>query len=198
VEVATRHPEVSIHLGYAVLTCHMTDVNPYRMIGTASSKHRLEATGPKFISPGTRILTFLPWRRCVVAKSKLQKVNPVSLPHVKTTIILIWASKCVLTGPREARGTLTRSHAAPSVRSGRSQPGTGSDPAWGRNPTPDRGLSPTQCGRGSDHRQKVRAGLGRPPALAPNHLSSAPTCQGKHAQCNGHGPVSGARSSSRR
>jgi hypothetical protein len=36
------------------------DVSPYRMIGTASSKPHLEATGPEFKSPGGRILTFLP------------------------------------------------------------------------------------------------------------------------------------------
>jgi hypothetical protein len=52
------------------------DVSPYRMIGTASSKPRLEATGPELTSPDMRILTFLPWHRCVVVKSKLQKVNP--------------------------------------------------------------------------------------------------------------------------
>jgi hypothetical protein len=58
--VATRHSQVSTHLGYAVVTHRTTDVNLYHMIGTASSKHRLEATGPEFTSPGTRILTFLP------------------------------------------------------------------------------------------------------------------------------------------
>jgi hypothetical protein len=44
------------------------DVSPYRMIGTASSKPRLEATGPESTSPDTRILTFLPWRRYVVTE----------------------------------------------------------------------------------------------------------------------------------
>jgi hypothetical protein len=51
------------------------DVSPYRTIWTASSKPYLEATGPEFTSPRTRILTFVPWRRCIVAKSKLQNVN---------------------------------------------------------------------------------------------------------------------------
>jgi hypothetical protein len=50
--------------------CH-----PYCMIGTASSKPRLEATGPESTSLSTRMLTFLPWCRCVVTESKLRKVN---------------------------------------------------------------------------------------------------------------------------
>jgi hypothetical protein len=78
VEVVTRHSQVSTLPGYAVVTRCTTDVSPYRMIGTASSKSRLEATGPEFTSPDMRILTFLPWRRCVVAGSKLQKVNTES------------------------------------------------------------------------------------------------------------------------
>jgi hypothetical protein len=68
VKVATRHPQVSTRSGYAAVTHRMTDVSPYRMIGTASSKPHLEVTGPEFTSPGTRILTFLPWRRCVVTE----------------------------------------------------------------------------------------------------------------------------------
>jgi hypothetical protein len=54
------------------------DVSLYRTIGTASSKPRLEATGPEFTSPGTRILTFLPWHRCVIAENKLQILNTES------------------------------------------------------------------------------------------------------------------------
>jgi hypothetical protein len=65
--VTTDHPCLGVG-------CH--SVSPYRTIGTASSKPCLEATRPEFTSPGTRILTFLPWRRCIIAKSKLQKVNP--------------------------------------------------------------------------------------------------------------------------
>jgi hypothetical protein len=65
----------------------------YRTIETASSKPRLEAMGPKFTSSGTRILTFLPWRRCVIAESK----SHVNLPPVKTTIVLIRALKRILT-----------------------------------------------------------------------------------------------------
>jgi hypothetical protein len=53
----------------------MTDVSPYRRIGTASSKPHIEATGPEFTSPGGQILTFLPYHRCVVTENKLQKVN---------------------------------------------------------------------------------------------------------------------------
>jgi hypothetical protein len=54
------------------------DVSPYRTIETASSKPHLEATGLESTSPGTMILTFLSWRRCVVTESKLQKVNAES------------------------------------------------------------------------------------------------------------------------
>jgi hypothetical protein len=60
VEVATRHSQVSTRPGYVVMTRRTTDVSPYRVIGTASSKPHLEATGLEFTSPGTRILTFLP------------------------------------------------------------------------------------------------------------------------------------------
>jgi hypothetical protein len=60
VEVATRPSQVSTRLGYAVVTHRTTDVSPYRMIGTTSNKPRLKAMGPKFTSPDTRILTFLP------------------------------------------------------------------------------------------------------------------------------------------
>jgi hypothetical protein len=77
-EVATRHSQVSTRSGYAVVTRRTTDVSPYRTIGTASSKPHLEAMGPGYTSPGERILTFLPWHRCVVTKSKLQKVNTES------------------------------------------------------------------------------------------------------------------------
>jgi hypothetical protein len=45
-------------------------------VGTALSKPHFEATGLEFTSPSGRILTFLPCRRCVITKSKLQKVNP--------------------------------------------------------------------------------------------------------------------------
>jgi hypothetical protein len=65
----------STHPRYALVTRRTTDCSPYCMIGTASSKPRLKATGPEFTSPDRRILTFLPWRSCVVIKSKLQKVN---------------------------------------------------------------------------------------------------------------------------
>jgi hypothetical protein len=75
-EVAIRHSWVSTRPRYAVVTRRTTDVSPYRMIGTVSSKPRLEATGLEFTSPSMRILTFLPWCRCVVVKNKLQKVNP--------------------------------------------------------------------------------------------------------------------------
>jgi hypothetical protein len=54
---------------YAVVTRRTTNVSPYRTIGTASSKPHLEATGPEFTSPDTRILTFLPWgkgRHCYI------------------------------------------------------------------------------------------------------------------------------------
>jgi hypothetical protein len=78
VEVATRHSQVSTYPGYAVVTRRTMDVSPYRMIGAASSKPRLEAIGPEFTSPGIMILTFLRSRRCIVAKSKLQKVNTES------------------------------------------------------------------------------------------------------------------------
>jgi hypothetical protein len=63
---------------YVVVTRRTTDVSSYRTIGTASSKPHLEATGLEFTSPGTRILTFLPWHRCVVTGSKLRKVNTES------------------------------------------------------------------------------------------------------------------------
>jgi hypothetical protein len=53
----------------------MTDCSPYRSIETGSSKSRLEATSSGFTSPGVRILIFLPWRRYVIIKSKLWKVN---------------------------------------------------------------------------------------------------------------------------
>jgi hypothetical protein len=59
VEVVTRYPQVSTRPGYAVVTHRTTDVSPYRTIGTASSKPRLEATGLESTSPNTRILTFL-------------------------------------------------------------------------------------------------------------------------------------------
>jgi hypothetical protein len=55
------------------MTHRTTDVSPYRIIETASNKPRLEATGPEFASPGTRILTFLPW-----VGASLQKVNTES------------------------------------------------------------------------------------------------------------------------
>jgi hypothetical protein len=76
VEVATIHSQVSTRPEYAIVTHRTTDISSYHMIGTASSKPRLDATGPEFTSPDTRILTFLPWRRCIVTESKLQKVNP--------------------------------------------------------------------------------------------------------------------------
>jgi hypothetical protein len=75
VEVATRHPQVSTRPGYVVVTHRTTEVIPYRTIGTASSKPHLEAMGSESTSLGMRILTFLPWRRCVVTESKLQKVS---------------------------------------------------------------------------------------------------------------------------
>jgi hypothetical protein len=59
-EVATKHSQVSTRLGYAVVTGHTTDVSAYHMIGTASSKPHLEATGPGLTSPRRRIHTFLP------------------------------------------------------------------------------------------------------------------------------------------
>jgi hypothetical protein len=71
VEVATRHPQVSTRPGYVDVTHRTTDVNPYHMIGTTSSKPRLEATGPESTSPGTRILTFLPWRSCVITEKQI-------------------------------------------------------------------------------------------------------------------------------
>jgi hypothetical protein len=77
-EVAARHYQVSTRPGYVVVTHHTTNVSPYRMIGTASSKPRLEAIGPEFTSLGTRMLTFLLWHRCMVAKGKLQKLNTES------------------------------------------------------------------------------------------------------------------------
>jgi hypothetical protein len=70
-----------IHQNNVFTSCgsgHKTFVGLYWTIGTASSKPRLEATWPEFTSPDMRILIFLPWRRCVVAKSKLQKVNTES------------------------------------------------------------------------------------------------------------------------
>jgi hypothetical protein len=97
VEVATRYPQVSTHPEYAVVTRRLMDVSPYRTIGTALSKPRLEVTGPEFTSPGTRILTFLPWHRCVVTESKYRKEISVSLPPIKTTIVLIRALKRILT-----------------------------------------------------------------------------------------------------
>jgi hypothetical protein len=75
-EVTIRHSHISICPEYTVVTDHTTYVSPYRMIGTGSSKPHLEATGPEFTSPDMRILTFLPLRRCIFTKSKLQKVNP--------------------------------------------------------------------------------------------------------------------------
>jgi hypothetical protein len=75
VEVATRHSHVSTHPGYTVVTRRTMNVSPYHTIGTALSKPHLEATGPEFTSPGGRIITFLPCRRCVVTESKLQKLN---------------------------------------------------------------------------------------------------------------------------
>jgi hypothetical protein len=77
-EVVRRHSQVSTHPGYMVVTHHMTNCSPYRMIGTTSSKPHLEAMGPGLTSPGGRILTFLPWCRCVVTISKLQTVNKES------------------------------------------------------------------------------------------------------------------------
>jgi hypothetical protein len=47
-EVATRHSQVSTRPGYAIVTRLTTDISPYRTIETASSKPRLEATGPEF------------------------------------------------------------------------------------------------------------------------------------------------------
>jgi hypothetical protein len=63
---------------HKVVTYRTTDVSLYRTIRTASSKARLEATCPGFTSPDERILTFLPYRRCVVTESNLQKVNTES------------------------------------------------------------------------------------------------------------------------
>jgi hypothetical protein len=59
-EVATIHSQISTRPGYTVVTRRTMDVSPYRMIGIAASKPRLEATRPEFTSPGMRILTFLP------------------------------------------------------------------------------------------------------------------------------------------
>jgi hypothetical protein len=99
--VATRHSQVSTHPGYAVVTHRTTNVSPYRMIGTTSSKPRLEALGPEFTSPGGRILTFLPWCRRDVTKSKLQKVNTESKSllacHLSKLLVLICALKCIPT-----------------------------------------------------------------------------------------------------
>jgi hypothetical protein len=75
-KMATRHSQVSARPAYVVVTRRTMDVSPYRTIGTASSKPRLEAMGLKFISLSGKILSFLPWCRCVVRKRKLQKVNP--------------------------------------------------------------------------------------------------------------------------
>jgi hypothetical protein len=77
-KVATKHSQIATHPGYAVMTRRMTDCNLYHMIGTVLKQPRLEGTGPGFTSPGERILTFLPWRRCIVTKSKLPKVNTKS------------------------------------------------------------------------------------------------------------------------
>jgi hypothetical protein len=85
------------------------------------------------------------------------------------------------TDPGEARGTFIESRATPSVKLGHSRPGTRFDPAWGQNPAPDQGLSPTRCGQGSGRRREVRAGRRRPPTPAPSLLSNVPTCQGKRA-----------------
>jgi hypothetical protein len=63
----------STHSGYTVVTRRMTDCNLYRTIGIVLKQPRLEGTGPEFTSPGGRRLTFLPWRRCVVTKSKYRK-----------------------------------------------------------------------------------------------------------------------------
>jgi hypothetical protein len=71
VEVATKYPQVSTRPEYVIMTCRTTDLSPYCMIGTTSSKPCLEATGPKFTSPGGRTLNFLPCRRCIVTESKL-------------------------------------------------------------------------------------------------------------------------------
>jgi hypothetical protein len=46
------------------------DVSPYRMIGAASSKPRLEATGPKSTSPDTRILKCSKFKNIAEAKPK--------------------------------------------------------------------------------------------------------------------------------
>jgi hypothetical protein len=66
VEVATRHSQVSTRPGYTVVTHRTTDVSPYHTIGTASSKPRLEATGPEFTS---YLLSYLG------IGASLQKVN---------------------------------------------------------------------------------------------------------------------------
>jgi hypothetical protein len=93
-EVAIRHSQVCTLLGYAVMTRHTTDVSPYHMIGTASSKPRLETTGPEFSSPDTRILTILPWRRYVVIESTWQKVNTESKSLLSYHLLILLYSLC--------------------------------------------------------------------------------------------------------
>jgi hypothetical protein len=51
-----------------VVASRTTDTQPLRTIGLSSSKPHLEGMGPGFTSPGGRILTFLPFHRCVVAE----------------------------------------------------------------------------------------------------------------------------------
>jgi hypothetical protein len=72
---------------YAVVTHRTTDCTLYHMIGTVLKQPHLEETGPRFTLPDERILTSLPWRRCVIIKSKLQKVNPCEY-YTHTTLIL--------------------------------------------------------------------------------------------------------------
>jgi hypothetical protein len=51
-----------------VMASRTTDTQPLRMIGLSSSKPYLEGMGLGFTSPGERILTFLPFHKCVVAE----------------------------------------------------------------------------------------------------------------------------------
>jgi hypothetical protein len=93
-EVAIRHSQVCTRLGYAVVTRHTTDVSPYHTIGTASSKPRLGATGTEFTSPETRMLTILPWRRCVIIESTWQKVNTESKSLLSYHLLILLYSLC--------------------------------------------------------------------------------------------------------
>jgi hypothetical protein len=70
-EVAIRLSQVSTRPRYTVMTRCTMDCSLYHTIGTVLKQPRLEGMGPGFTSPGGRILTFLPWRRCVITKSKL-------------------------------------------------------------------------------------------------------------------------------